>query len=292
MTVTKPPGEMQEARPIRLSAKQILAPIAVLVFAPGLLTFAANSGGTLEEPVGFRMYEIGITLVAAGLIGLGIWQSVQATRLSPLLLMAVATGTAFWQETYGDWGAYCLYSDRFLTYDWGHTMWTAPVQCWWFVAGYVVFYTTLFQALIAAVEFVRSRWPHRNPYLAAAVLSLPIFYAFDLVFEGTTVGLGFWNYEHVFGPAMTIGNGTFPLLWPIVEQVPFIAIAAFGLTWRNDRGEGVIELAARRVLRRTPGQVAMLTSWIVIVNVTFLTTTIIPLMVMRWIAGPAIASIP
>ena len=65
--------------------------------------------GSAEEPVGFRMYEIGITLVAGpGLIGLGIWQSVQATRLSPLLLMAVATGTAFWQETYGDWGAYLL----------------------------------------------------------------------------------------------------------------------------------------------------------------------------------------
>ena len=89
---------------------------------------------------------------------------------------------------------------------------------------------------------------------------------------------------------MTIGNGTFPLLWPIVEQVPFMAIAAFGLTWRNDRGEGVIELAARRVLRRTPGQLAVLTSWVVIVNVTFLTTTTIPIMVMGWIAGPASAT--
>jgi hypothetical protein len=292
MTVTKPPGANRMAHPNRLSAKQILAPIVFLAIAAGLLTFAANSGGSLEAPLGFRVYEIGITLVAVGFIATGIRQSVRAGQLTPLLLMAVATGTAFWQETYGDWGAYCLYSDRFHTYDWGHTVWTAPVQCWWFIAGYVVFYTTLFQSLIVAVEFVRNRWPHRNPYLVAALLSLPIFYAFDLVFEGTTVGLGFWNYEHVFGPAMNIGNGTFPLIWPIVEQVPFMAIAAFGLTWRNDHGEDVFALAARRVLRRAPGQFAVLTSWIVIINITFLTTTIIPLMVMRWIAGPAIATVP
>lgn len=292
MTATKPAGRSQTAGSIRLSARRILAPIAFLAVAAGLLMFAGNSGGTPEAPVGFRVYEIGITLVAIGLVAAGIWQSVRSGQLAPLLLMAVAAGTAFWQETYGDWGAYCLYSDRFLTHDWGHTSWTAPVQCWWFIAGYIVFYTTLFQSLIAAVEFVRTRWPDRNAYVIAALLSLPIFYAFDIVFEGTTVGLGFWNYEYVFGPAMNIGNGTFPLLWPIVEQVPFMAIAAFGLTWRNDRGEDVFSLAAGRLLRRTPGQVAILTSWIVIVNVTVLTTTVLPLMVMRWIAGPAVATVP
>jgi hypothetical protein len=292
MTATKPAEVKSTHGSIRLSVKQIVVPIAFLAIAVGLLTFAARSGGTLDEPVGFRVYEVGITVVAVGLISTGIWQSIRAAQLAPLLLMAVATGTAFWQETYGDWGAYCLYSDRFLTHDWGHTAGSAPVQCWWFIAGYVVFYTTLFQSLIVAVDYVRKRWPHRNPYLVAAVLSLPIFYAFDLVFEGTTVGLGFWNYEHVFGPAVNIGNGTFPLLWPIVEQVPFMAIAAFGLTWRDDRGEDVFVLAARRVLRRPPGQLAILTSWIVIVNITFLATTIIPLMVMRWVAGPDIASVP
>jgi len=74
--------------------------------------------------------------------------------------------------------------------------------------------------------------------------------------------------------------------------VPFMALAAFALTWRNSREEDLFEVAAGFVLRRRPGQIAILASWIVIVNIAFLTTTILPIMLMRWIAGPAIASVP
>jgi hypothetical protein len=225
-------------------------------------------------------------------LAVGVWQSVHMRKLSRLLLMTVAAGTAFWQETYGDWGAYCLYSARFLTYDWGHTVWSAPVRCWWFIAGYTVFYTSFFLGLIAAVRFARNRWPSANPYITAALVSLPAFYVFDLVWEGTTTGLGYWSYTYTFGPAMHVGHGTFPLLWPILEQVPFMALAAFALTWRNSRGEDVFEVAAGFVLRRCPGQIAILTSWIVILNIAFLTTTILPIMALRWIAGPASSAMP
>ncbi len=292
MTVIRAVDGTRVPGPIWLSPKQVLAPIVMIIVAAGLLTFAANSGGTLEAPVGHRVYEIGITVTAVAILAGGIWQSVQAGRFSTLFLMSFAAGTAFWQETYGDWGAYLLYSARFANYGWGETMWTSPVKPWWVIAGYVAFYTPLFLSLIAAANFVRLRWPNRNEYLLAALMSLPIFYAFDLVFEGTTVGLGFWNYTYVFGPTVSIGNGTFPLLWPIVEQVPFMAIAAYGLTWRNDRGQSLFDVAAQRFLRRAPGQIAILVSWIVILNATFLTTTILPIMLMRWIAGPASVLVP
>jgi hypothetical protein len=292
VTLTRPTDGKRPAGRNRLSAKQLAVPVLTAIVAAGLLAFAAGSGGTLEDPVGHRVYEIGIILVAVGVLGTGLWQSVRAGRFSPLFLMSFAAGTAFWQETYGDWGAYLLYSSRFAHYDWGDAMWTSPVKPWWVIAGYVAFYTPLFLALVGTVNWVRLRWPNRNEYLFAALLSLPIFYAFDLIFEGTTVGLGFWNYDYVFGPAMTVGNGTFPLLWPIVEQVPFMAIAAFGLTWRNDKGQSLFDVAAQWILRRAPGQLAVLMSWIVIVNVTFLTATILPIMVMRWIAGPASITVP
>jgi Spirocyclase AveC-like len=272
--------------------KRILVSVGMICGAAALFAFAANSGGSLDEPVGFRVYEIGITAAALGLLSVGIWQTVQLGRPSLLLLMSVSAGTAFWQETYGDWGAYCLYSARFLTYDWGHTVWSAPVRCWWFIAGYMVFYTSFFLGLIAAVRFARNRWPSANPYITAALVSLPAFYVFDLVWEGTTTGLGYWSYTYTFGPAMHVGHGTFPLLWPILEQVPFMALAAFALTWRNSRGEDVFEVAAGFVLRRCPGQIAILTSWIVILNIAFLTTTILPIMALRWIAGPASSAMP
>jgi hypothetical protein len=273
-------------------ATRILISVGIVCAAAALLALAANSGATLDDPIGYRVYEIAITAVAVGLLAVGAWQSVQLGRLSRLLLMSVAAGTAFWQETYGDWGAYCLYSARFLTYDWGHTVWSARVRCWWFIAGYTVFYTSFFLGLIAAVRFARNRWPSANPYITAALVSLPAFYVFDLVWEGTTTGLGYWSYTYTFGPAMHVGNGTFPLLWPILEQAPFMALAAFALTWRNSRGEDVFEVTAGFVLRRCPGQIAILTSWIVILNIAFLTTTILPIMALRWIAGPASSAMP
>jgi hypothetical protein len=292
MTLTRRDAETRASASIRIPVKQIVVATATFIASAGLVAFAANSGGTLEQPAGHRVYEIVIIVLAVVILAMGIWQSVRAGRFSTLFLMSFAAGTAFWQETYGDWGAYLLYSARFVHYDWGDTIWTSPVKPWWVIAGYVVFYTPLFLSLIATVNYVRLRWPNRNEYLLAALMSLPIFYAFDLVFEGTTVGLGLWNYEYVFGPAMRVGNGTFPLLWPIVEQVPFMAIAAFGLSWRNDRSETLFDVAARRVLRRAPGQMAILMSWLLILNVTFLTATILPIMLMRWVAGPASVLVP
>ncbi len=287
-----------ESTRARRGADSILAKRAVgwtlllILVSVAALTFAASSGGSLVHPVGHQVWQIGNTVAGLGLLALGIVQSVRAGKLTRLFLMAVATASAFWQETYGDWGAYVLYSDHFATFGWGDTRWSSPVRCWWFVPGYIVFYCALFFALIAAVGFVRHRWPTVNPYITAAFVSLPVFYVFDFVFEGTTTGLGFWNYLHTFGPAMHIGNGTFPLLWPILEQVLFMALAAFALTWRNHHGQDVFEIAASAVTRKPPGQIAILLSWIVLVNVAFLTTTILPIMAMRWLAGPASAIVP
>ena len=250
--------------------------IAAVVAVVGVL-LAANSGCSVVNPVGHRIYEIGISVVAVGILTVGVLQSVRAEKLSRLLLMAVAACTWFWQETYGDWGAYVLYSDKFLRYSWGDTPLSVPVRCWWFVPGYLVFYTSFFLAVIAAVGIARRRWPRTNPYVAAALLCFPGFYVFDLVWEGITTGLGYWTYLHTFGPALHIGNGTFPLLWPILEQVPFMILAAFALTWKNTEGEDVFEIIARSVIRRAPGEIATLVSWIVVTNVGFFIATILPL---------------
>ena len=94
MTLTRPDGARAPSL-IRLSAKQVLAPIAMIIVAAGLLAFAANRGGTLGDPVGHRVYEVGIIVTAVAILAFGIWQSVQAGRLSALFLMSFAAGTAF-----------------------------------------------------------------------------------------------------------------------------------------------------------------------------------------------------
>lgn len=281
----QPTSDRLPVRAVGLSALTIGGAVVVLLLA-------ANSGGTLAAPVGHKIWEIAVTVTALLLLTIGCVQSFRARRFTRVLLMTIAPATAFWQETYGDWGAYLRYSDKFVAYDWGHTRWTSPVQCWWFIAGYVVFYTTLFASMGSIVEKVKSRWPQRNPYLLTTLASFPVFYLFDLVLEGAATGFGWWHYTYIFGPGMPIGHGSFPLLWPIVEQIPFIAVAAWAMTWRNSDGEDVFDILARSVLRRTPGQLSIALSWIIVVNISFFVTTIFQLMAMRWIAGPPSVVVP
>lgn len=285
--VSRQPGEQVFSR--RRTVPGYLLAIAGTAL---LLYVAGHSGGTLENPIGSRAWEVAMTAIAVVLLIIGVVRSVQAGKLSRILLMVVATASAFWQETYGDWGTYLLYSPRFATYEWGDTIWTSPVRCWWFLPGYVFFYTTFFLALQAASTRLRQQWPNRNPYLTTAALAFPLFYIFDLALEGAAHGFGWWQYQYAFGPSMAVGTGHFPLLWPILEQVPFMVTAVFALTWRNTNGDDVFEAVARFVTRKAPGQLAILTSWIVIVNVFFLTETILPLMVLRWVAGPPSVVVP
>ena len=98
-------------------------------------------------------------------------------------------------------------------------------------------------------------------------MSFPLFYVFDLALEGCAHGFGWWQYQYAFGPSMSIGTGHFPLLWPILEQVPFMALAAFALTWQNRHGEDLFEAGAHFVIRRKPNQLTILASWIITINV-------------------------
>lgn len=290
-----PKGVVPDRSELRalLSGRALLTIVLTLAVGAGMLVFAAKSGGTLANPVGHRVWEIGFIVTALGLLAVGVRQSIKERRLSRLFLITVASASAFWQETYGDWGSYVLYSDRFWTFNWGDTAFTGPVRAWWFIAGYVIFYGLLFFQMGVVVTYVRKRWPESNPYILAALVSFPVFYLFDLLLEGFATGLGFWHYtEIIWGPGLTIGNSTFPIFWPIIEQVPFIALIAFAMMWRDSQGEDVFEVAARKVLRRKPGQVAILTSWIVLFNVAFATTTILPQMLVRGLFGPASSLVP
>ncbi|MFL6024155.1 MAG: spirocyclase AveC family protein [Marmoricola sp.] len=245
------------------------------------------SSPTLADPAGYLVWEIGITVAALVLLAVGVHRA--RTGPSPrLLLMVIASASTFWQETYGDWGAYVRYSDRFLQYPWPGEMWTASVKCWWFIAGYAVFYTALYGLLNLALKLVRVRFPDRKPYVTAILLAFPIFYLFDLCFEATTTYLGFWTYLHTFGPALHVGNGTFPLLWPILEQVPFIAMAALAIVSRDDQEQDLFERLASRVSSGPRRFAVLLGTWIVTTNVAFLLSTALPLLALRWIAGPDI----
>ena len=179
---------------------------------------SVNGTPTLADPAGHLAWELGITGAALVLLGLGLFRA--RRRQSPrLLLMVLGAASASWQETYGDWGAYVRYSDRFLQFGWPSHLWVASVRCWWFIAGYAVFYPALYGLLTLATGLVRRRLPRQNLYVAAVLLAFPVFYVFDLLFEGTATYLGYWRYLHAFGPALHLGSSSFPLVWPTLHRL-------------------------------------------------------------------------
>jgi hypothetical protein len=245
---------------------------------------SANGTPTLAHPAGHLAWELGITGAALVLLGLGLLRA--RSRQSPrLLLMVLGAASASWQETYGDWGAYVRYSDRFVQFGWPSHLWVASVRCWWFIAGYAVFYPALYGLLTLATGLVRRRLPRQNLYVAAVLLAFPVFYVFDLLFEGTATYLGYWRYLHAFGPALHLGSSSFPLVWPILEQVPFIALAAVAIVWRDGHGQDVFERIASRLSSR-PQTGTLIAVWVLTTNAAFLVTTTLPIMALRWIAGP------
>ena len=80
MTLTRRDAETRASASIRIPVKQIVVATATVIASAGLVAFAANSGGTLEQPVDHRVYEIGIIAVAVAILVFGIWQSVRAGR--------------------------------------------------------------------------------------------------------------------------------------------------------------------------------------------------------------------
>ncbi|MGI9162948.1 MAG: hypothetical protein ACR2JI_08530, partial [Mycobacterium sp.] len=198
-------------------AGPLLGAIAMMVV---VLYLAGRSGGTLAAPVGAHAWAISVTVIALLILGIGVVQSVRNRALSRMLLIGISTGLLFWQETYGDWATYLLYSSEFATYSWQDTRWTAPVKAWWFIPGYVFFYSTFLFALEKAFDTVKRSWPDSNPYVVTTVVSFPMFYVFDLTLEGAAHGFGWWHYQFAFGPTIAVGEGRFPLVWPVLEQVP------------------------------------------------------------------------
>ena len=256
-----------------------------------VLTSSTTAG--LDDPIGWQVWQVLTVVVAATLLTVGIVRSLRTRRLDVLLLMTISGASAFWLETYGDWGGYVLYSPRFAQVTWwGPTPWTSPVKAWWFIAGYAFFYPAIYGLMLGALRIVRSRRPSVNPYIAAVVLAFPVFYVFDLIFEGTTTALGYWTYTYSFGPHLSIGKGSFPLLWPVILQAPFLALAGIALIWRDDRGRDVFHRVAARAREGWPRELAVAGGWIVATNLALILTVEGPMVALRLLAGPPSNLVP
>lgn len=234
------------------------------------------------EPIVPWVFEVVGPLVWLVVAVLCVAQSVRQRRLTVPTLLLIASTSMFWQEFYGDWGAYLLYNGDFTLIPWGSTTWTAPNKPWAVMPAYGWYYTAVFPAMLAMIATLRRKtgWGRLSSLLT---VTFPVFYLWNLLVEGIAVSLGWWSYTTVYGAAILTERGNYPLVYPLLLFVFYGIVATWVLDLRDDRGRHRHELLMR-VHKFRPGwrrELGRAGSWIIMMNAVYATTLIVPLLLIR-----------
>jgi hypothetical protein len=204
-----------------------------------------------------------------------------------MFLLLIAASSSFWQEFFGDWGAYVAWNPKFARLPvWGDMAFTTPVKPlfipfswgWWFAISIT--------PLTMIVAWAGRKWPSLSSSLLAFLIAFPLFCAYQISVEGSSVANGWWTYDAIIGPAIEGERGKLPLIFPILLgawAAIFVAMIArkdeAGLWW-HERKMGVAAHA--------PGwrkEFARLWAFVVLFQITFFVINIAPAIIGRLIAG-------
>jgi len=254
---------------------------------------------SLGTPTVPWVLEIVGPVVFAGFIAWVILNTRRSRRLSLVSLALIAGTSMWWQEWYGDWGSYLLYNPHFALLPWHHTPWTTPNKPWFVIPAYGWYYAIIFPLMLAIIGRVRRARPAWNRLrwkqaLTAVVVSLILFYAWDLTVEGAASALGWWSYTHPIGPTLNSTKGTFPLAFPILLFCLFGVVVTWIIDQRDDLGRFRFEVAAGtyRLAAGWKREVARAGLWIVMMNLAYIVCLIGPLIIWRHIGGPSSVLVP
>jgi len=274
----------------------------------------------VRDPLGIWFFDVVVPIAG---IAVAIWlliKSVRAGRATNLLLFFVASASCFWLETFGDWGAYLVYSPKFRHYTLPIRQ-TTPIDPWFMPAAYALFFmlysvgvrraaTRLSKEhtresrvaregagpgamLSAQAREVSASRVRLSLAQAILLLGVPLLIAWDLLVEGVASALGWWNYTTLpVGPHLPLGRGSMPLLWPL-----------FLVAWPNvvtiwaSRGEGQLTWFERRmgvahVRQGWRRELARLGAWILVFNITYMVLVDGPPIVYRLLFGHASVYVP
>ena len=230
-------------------------------------------------------------------VGFVVWAIVDTRRnrrLSLVSLALIGGTTMWWQEWYGDWGSYLLYNPHFRLLPWHSSLWTTPNKPWFVIAAYGWYYAAIFPLMLVAISRVRRARPNWNRHLTGIGVSLVLFYAWDLLVEGSAAAFGWWSYSPVFGAALKSSKGTFPLLFPILAFCLFGVTVTWIIDQRDDLGRFRFETAAG-VLRIREGwrrEVGRAGAWIAMLNLAYAILLMAPIVLWRDVWGPASQLVP
>jgi hypothetical protein len=248
----------------------------------------------MGEPVNPWMMETGSFWIWGALAVLAIVFTLKDRRIPLFGLVLVAATSAFWQEFFGDWGAYLAWNPAFARLPfWGEMAFTTPVKPlfipfswgWWFALSIPL--------LVALTRWLNRRLPRLSTTLIALVIAMPLFLAYQINVEGSSVANGWWTYDVVIGPALESPKGRLPLVFPILLGLwagLFVAL----LARRNPQGFMPHEIWAGAE-ERTAGwglEWTRLWSMVAVFQVSFLVVNIAPAVIGRALFGGPSVLVP
>jgi hypothetical protein len=150
----------------------------------------------MGEPVNPWMMETGSFWIWGALLLLTLIWTLKDKRLPLFGLVLIAATSSFWQEFFGDWGAYVAWNPAFARLPfWGEMAYTTPVTL---------------------VSWLGQKFPKLSTNWLSLLIAFPLFLAYQIYVEGSSVANGWWTYDVVIGPALESDKGQLPLIFPIL----------------------------------------------------------------------------
>jgi hypothetical protein len=248
----------------------------------------------MGPPINPGIMESGSIWMWSALVVLTIVWTFKDRKLPLFGLVLIAATSAFWQESFGDWGAYLAWNPAFARLPlWGEMAFTTPVKPlfipfswgWWFAISIPL--------LVLLVRWLRGKFPGVSILALAMLTAFPLFLAYQINVEGTSVANGWWTYDAVVGPALESNKGRLPLIFPLLIGL-WAGLFVAMLAKRDDDGYMAFELRFGIPARPAGWRREMARAWgmIVLFQITFFIINIGPAIIGRLLFGAPSLLVP
>lgn len=260
------------------------------------------------DPQAVWGFDVLIPIVSAVLLAIIIYRCIREKCLTWSFLVATASATTWWLETFGDWGQHLLYSPKLnhYTLDWWYTAPHNPVLM---PVTYALYWWAHAWAILRVVQYFRKNMLTTiSMGLGIILLSVPFTWLWNIVVEGPATYFGLWTYDPPIGPGIEWPRGSYwPILWPSMLMVGWINLIAWmvGLPEESNHLNKLERFFHLQKLLQRAGwsksasgsdagavnpvsgnwkfQSIRWLCWVAFFNVTFLLTLVLPLFLMRMV---------
>ena len=241
----------------------------------------------MGEPVNPWMMETGSFCIWGALLLLTLIWTLKDKRLPLFGLVLIAATSSFWQEFFGDWGAYVAWNPAFARLPfWGEMAYTTPVKPlfipfswgWWFAISIPL--------LVALTRWLHGKFPTLSIPLIAMATAFPLYLVYQINVEGSSVANGWWTYDVVIGPALESEKGRLPLLFPLLIGLwAGLFVAILGKRDANGFMPHEVRMGVPVKAAGLSRELARLWAMIVVFQITFFVVNIAPALIGRTLFG-------